>query len=282
MAETYAAAGDNVQAIGWNPAGLAYVQAREFTFMHAEWLEDIRYESLAYAQNIANFITVGAGIDFLLSGTIDRTSFVDTAGLLEGPEQWAIDLGDTFTANNFVMTAAAAVDASGMRWITLPNVKAGINVRMLMQSIDEQSLTSAVVDLGALWGPQFAPNLTLALVGRNLGPAIGGNVPPLSIRLGGAYRMLNKALVAAIEYYQAVDNYGQFSIGSEYWYRNLIAVRGGYKFQGRIDLNELGTNGLEGLALGGGFRYRIVTVDYAFSSFGFFGATHRVSLTVNF
>jgi hypothetical protein len=283
MAETYSAAGDDVQSLAWNPAGLASIQGREFTFMHAEWFEGVRYESLAYAQPVGNFIVVGGGVDFLLSGTIDRTTFLDPdAGAREGPENFAFTVGDTFTANNFVVTGAAAIDISGMRWITVPNVKAGINIRMLMQAIDKDSLSSAVIDIGGMWSPLFAPKLTVALVGQNVGPTMDGKLPPVNLRLGASYRMLKDALLLASDYYQPVDNYGRLSLGAEYWYRKLICVRGGYKFQGKIDLNDYETHGLEGIALGAGFRYQIVTVDYAFASLGFLGATHRVSLTVRF
>src|SRR5690242_7888069 len=59
MGESYTAAGDDVQSIGWNPAGIARMQRREFTFMHAEWFQGIRYESLAYAMPLGGFIFVG-------------------------------------------------------------------------------------------------------------------------------------------------------------------------------------------------------------------------------
>src|SRR6185503_13482915 len=77
MGESYTAAGNDVQSIGWNPAGIARMQNREFTFMHAEWFQGIRYESLAYAMPLGGFIFVGGGIDFLNSGSIDKTTFND-------------------------------------------------------------------------------------------------------------------------------------------------------------------------------------------------------------
>jgi len=70
MGESYVAVGDDVQAIGWNPAGLAKSKMRQFTFMHSEWIEGIRYESLAYAQPLGGLIAVGGGVDFLLTSPI--------------------------------------------------------------------------------------------------------------------------------------------------------------------------------------------------------------------
>ena len=53
---------------------------------------------------------------------------------------------------------------------------------------------------------------------------------------------------------------------------------------GKTDLNQYGNGALAlgGWSLGDGFLYRIVRMDYAFASLGFFGATHCLSLTVSF
>jgi hypothetical protein len=298
MGETYTGVGDDVQSIGWNPAGVARMDHRQFTFMHSEWFQGIRYESAAYAQPMGGFLFLGAGLDFLDGGKLDKTTFATSGGLTSGPEYSVIRQGGTFSVTNMVLTVVGAVDVSGLRWLPVPNVQAGINIRMIMEKVDKVSKAGAIMDLGAMWTPPRWANLTLGLVGQNLGPTINGKIPPISFKLGGAYRMMNKNLVLALDYYQPIDNSGRISIGSEYWYRGLICIRGGYRFQGKLDPNEYtpgelnldtGTEStdamsrfLKGLSLGAGFRYQIVQVDYAFATLGFLGATHRVSLTVNF
>lgn len=285
MGETYVAVGDDVQSLGWNPAGLALMEKRQFTFMHAQWLEGIRYESLAYAQPLGGFIFLGGGVDFLDSGAIEKTEFTNATGVTTGPENsifgsW-VSKG-TFSVSNVVLTLGGAVDVSGLRWIPVPNVQAGMNIRMLLEKIDKGSTAGAMIDIGALWSPETVPNLTLAALGENLGPAMSGKIPPISFRLGAAYLWLNRNLVTTADYYQPIDNYGRISFGAEYWYKEMIAVRGGYRFQGKTDLNEYGIGFREGISLGAGVRYQIVQLDYAFSSLGFFGPTHRISLTVSF
>jgi hypothetical protein len=106
--------------------------------------------------------------------------------------------------------------------------------------------------------------------------------PPINFRLGGAYKFANRNLTTACDILVPTDTPVKISVGAEYWYRNIVCFRGGYKFQKQFDYNQYGTNGLEGLSLGVGFKYQIVQVDYAFATLGFLGATHRVSLTVNF
>jgi hypothetical protein len=286
MGESYVAAGDDVQAIGWNPAGIARIQGREFTFMHAEWFQGIRYESLAYAQPLMGFIDVAGGVDFLNSGTIDKTTFSDLYGLSGGPEHSPFSMDGTFSVSNVVVTGAGAVDASGLRWLPIPGIQAGMNVRALMSKIDKTSTASAVVDMGALWTPERMPNWTFGIVGQNMGPAIGKTggkkIPPITFRTGAAWKSTAKNIVVDCDVLVPVDNYPKISIGGEYWYKKIICFRGGYKFQGKIDLNEYNSGGLEGLSMGAGFKYNIVEIDYAFATLGFLGATHRLSLTVNF
>ena len=56
MGEAYVAVANDVSAVFWNPAGLAYQSGREITFMHANWLpgltDDLFYEFLAYKMSI--------------------------------------------------------------------------------------------------------------------------------------------------------------------------------------------------------------------------------------
>lgn len=286
MGESYVAVGDDVQALNWNPAGIGRLEGREFTFMHAEWFQGIRYESLSYAQPLGGFVFLGGGVDFLNSGTIDKTTFKDLAAISGGPESYPFDLNGTFSVSNVVITAGGAVDASGLRWLPISNVQIGMNARALYQKIDTASDLAPIVDLGALWSPERLAGWTFGIVGQNMGPAIGDakakRIPPITFRTGAAYKPSSKVYTVACDILVPVDAAPRFSVGGEYWYRKIICFRGGYKLQGKIDYNEYQSGGLEGISAGAGFKYQIVQVDYAFATLGFLGATHRVSLTVNF
>jgi len=50
MGEAFCAVANDVNAIYWNPAGLMQVKEKEATFMHNEWLYDLKYEFLAYCE----------------------------------------------------------------------------------------------------------------------------------------------------------------------------------------------------------------------------------------
>ena len=290
MGESYVAAGDDVQCIGWNPAGLAKSKVSQLTFMHAEWIEGIRYESLAYAQPMGGLMTLAGGIDFLLTSPIDRTVFVNgagTAGLQQGPEVWDIDSSSgVFEVSNVVVTLGGAVDASAMKLIPVPNVQLGLNARALVQKVDKESNNGIVADIGALWSPETIPDLRFGTVFQNIGKTFGkgssGYSTPMTFRIGAAYYLFNRGMVVDADIYQPVDMPMRISAGLEYWYKNTIAFRMGYKLQGfKTDLNEYKTGGLEGFTLGAGFRFSPIQIDYSYQTLGFLGQTHRVSLTVN-
>ena len=67
------------------------------------------------------------------------------------------------------------------------------------------------------------------------------------------------------------DNSTYVALGSEYWIKQLIALRLGYDGS-----NDVG----KGLRLGVGLKLRQFIFDYAYGGFGDFGATHRVQLAM--
>src|SRR5690348_6207186 len=49
MGSAFTAQADDVNAIGWNPAGLGRMQRSELSATHTEWLSDLRYDFLGAA-----------------------------------------------------------------------------------------------------------------------------------------------------------------------------------------------------------------------------------------
>src|SRR6266576_3629750 len=59
MAESFAGISDDVNAIQYNPAGLAYLKEKQVTLMHAVWFQDIFYDHLAVAWPMEGIGTLG-------------------------------------------------------------------------------------------------------------------------------------------------------------------------------------------------------------------------------
>ena len=73
------------------------------------------------------------------------------------------------------------------------------------------------------------------------------------------------------------DNVQQLSLGSEYLWNSMVALRAGYKFK----YEE------EGVTLGGGVilgptKSTALVIDYAWSDFGNLDSVHRFSFGIRF
>ncbi len=72
MGESFVAVADDINALYWNPAGIASIKEHQCTFMYSDWLEEIKYNYLAYvhpAQIMGGIM--GGAVTLLNSGDID-------------------------------------------------------------------------------------------------------------------------------------------------------------------------------------------------------------------
>ena len=105
---------------------------------------------------------------------------------------------------------------------------------------------------------------------------------PLTFKIGAAMDVMDfmgehdSPLLIAIDAIHPRDYTERIHVGGEYWYKNMIAVRSGYKF----NYDE------EGLTAGVGFKVNIVgmdiKLDYAYSDLGIFDTVSRVSFGLSF
>jgi len=265
MGEAYVAVADDANTVYWNPAGLNNISQPEITAMHNEWFENIRYEFLGYVQPTRKYGNFGIGFILLHMGKINRTR-EDEAGLYGGE-------GGTFNVSD-----KSFIFAYG-RKIT-DDISSGISLKIIQQINADARGTGVGFDLGCLY-KMPVDNLMAGLSIQNIGPAIKIEKEqfalPLNIKLGLSYK-IRQTFLLAIDLNQPVDNYLNIGLGSECWFKNIFALRIGYKYQSGA--NDLGSS--SGLRIGCGFRWRNYGVDYAFVPYGELGNTHRISLHVKF
>ncbi|TKJ44926.1 hypothetical protein CEE35_05920 [Candidatus Aerophobetes bacterium Ae_b3b] len=101
---------------------------------------------------------------------------------------------------------------------------------------------------------------------------------PQNLKLGISYKLLNSnphSLIFGfdIDKPTASDTDTALSLGTEYWYRGLIALRLGY-------LNKEGN--VKGMTQGIGISYRGYQLDFANIPWGELGNVQRISLTIKF
>lgn len=267
MGESYAGIADDIYAVYWNPAGLNNLTKNEFSAMHAEWLQDIRYEYASLALRLDEKSVCAFSLGGLyLSGMERRT-------ILEKPEDSASSYTDIFGASDFLAVVSYSTKIN-------ESLTLGVNLKGILESLDIYSGFTAAVDAGALY--QACPNVKVGMVLQNLGPSLTirqqGYWLPLNIKIGVGFVIPEWRLTGAFDINQPIDDFTKFSAGFEYNYENTIFLRTGYRYRWTDpDLAQL-----SGLTAGIGLRLSEYQLDYAFVPFGDLGSTHRISFTVRF
>ena len=94
---------------------------------------------------------------------------------------------------------------------------------------------------------------------------------PFIIKGGLAFRQ--GSLTLAMDIVKPTDNKLYFCGGVEWWIKDIIALRAGYKSN-----EDIGTD----LTIGIGFKKDKIQFDYAYVPYGELGSTHRVSFGMRF
>jgi hypothetical protein len=272
MADAFGGVADDVAAIQYNAAGLGFQKQKQVTLMHALWFQDIFYDYGALAWPIEGIGTIGLSFFYLNAGNFDKVGL----DALNNP----VNLGQ-FTASS--MVAGLAFSRPILSFLS-----AGINIKMLNESIESFSAGTVAVDVSALYKTPVK-NLSVGLNVQNLGPSLGFEQAfslPINVRLGVGYKPADNITIGS-DYTQPIETAGVWSVGGEYGYRETLYVRMGYRYQGAVDYNQtytgFGPAVASGLNLGLGLKlYKNYLADYAYAPYGFLGTTHRISLTLRF
>ncbi|MFH2055159.1 MAG: PorV/PorQ family protein [bacterium] len=260
---------------------------KEFSFTHSKWLpelaEDLYYEFFTYVQPVGGLGTVGANITFLSFGEIARTSE-------NNPE-----ILETFSSFDGALSLSYGIRASR-------NMAIGLSARIIYSKLADQgagaeigrgSGTSFAVDAGVIY--HFSKKFNLGAALTNLGPdmsyidAAQSDPLPRNLAVGIAYKLLdspynrltlvgeaNKMLATLNDDFSTEIKEIITSVGLEYWYGSLLALRSGYYIDTEGESKYLTV----GVGLQFKDKYRI---DFAYiptSEQHVLGNTLRTSLTV--
>ena len=94
MGNTFVAVADDVNSIYWNPSALGRLSRPQFSAMHSEWLADVRYEWIGFAQSFGKWVTLGSDVSYVWTGEIPYTINSD-------------QYNGSFDYNNMVVRVAA-------------------------------------------------------------------------------------------------------------------------------------------------------------------------------
>ncbi len=274
---------EGVQAIYWNPAGLASLEGTEVIFTHQPYLADIDVNYAGVATKIEDFGTIGFAAKIVSIGDMEETTqeYPEGTGRIYSP-----------TLSVFGLTFAKILTA---------NVSFGATAQFIREDIFEVSASGIAFDVGFQYNPRWR-GLSLGFTIKNYGSEMqfsgsGYNLDygdrkarvesasfdlPSSFNLGIAYDFLadgpHFASVAAnfrSNNYQ--DDFWQG--GMEYSFNELYFLRAGYNFS---DQDEY----LYGASLGAGLSFELgenkISVEYSWTETDVFEDNQYFTVKMNF
>ncbi|MCX7995110.1 MAG: PorV/PorQ family protein [candidate division WOR-3 bacterium] len=257
MGEAGVALVDNATALYYNAAGLSRIEKINLLFMHNEWLLGMNHEYFACGFNIQNIGTFGLAFNYVGSGSIQGITI----------------RGDTIPGYYFSATDWSVSSGYGMR---LKNIQVGFAFKFLSEKNESLSTGGFGIDIGMVHEPPVK-GLGLGLSLSNLGTSIKldrESFPlPMIMRAGWKYTIKEFNFVNDLIVSNG-DNLG-FGLGFEYWFRQILALRTGYRSGPDYD-------GLSGLRAGLGILINRLGIDYGVAPYGRLGITHRFMLSWNF
>lgn len=308
MGEAFVAIADDATATWWNPAGLAFLDKREITFMHVNWLPSFRLPDLyidfiSYINTVENWGTFGFNVFFLNLGETERRDEL----------------------NRFLgkfVTFETAFNLSYGAMVT-DRLALGLNVKFIYSHLADRGTgqekgsgvgTNFAVDIGILHkirDPLLRKPLSLGANLANLGPKMAyidraqADPIPTNLKFGLAWQVIddafnkltlafdmNKLLVTKHPdgstdpvYIALFTSWTDepffhdliYDVGMEYWYTNIVALRMGYWN------DEIGK--VKPITYGASFKVSAYRFDFSYISAGkghpLTDTTH-LSLTIGF
>ncbi|HID93098.1 MAG TPA: PorV/PorQ family protein [bacterium (Candidatus Stahlbacteria)] len=260
MGEAFTAVANDASSIFYNPAGLARIEVRDILLTHTKWFASINYDFAGIAHKLPR-----AGAVAIFFGTLYTDAMeVRTPLRPEGT-------GELFYATDYVAGISYA------RFLT-DRAALGLNFKYIRLNLMDYAVDTWAADLGTFFQTGWR-SARFGMRMANFGPHIKFITEPyslpISFTLGVAMEIIEggpHTLTLGVMGIKPTDAAERASVGVEYWFQDMFALRGGYK---------IGYDA-ESWSFGVGFKTRMgkatAKIDYAYSEFGFLTQAHRISM----
>jgi hypothetical protein len=295
MGSAFAGLADDGTAAFWNPAGLATLNSREITAMHAEQFGSIvKYDFLSYTMPLGApgqpkqalaISLIRLGVDNIPDTRGLEILDVNGNGKFDYPDDRLIvdESRFVFDSDNDVALLFSYARAVGQK------LSLGGSLKVIRQWLGDSLRSNGFgLDVAALYlgphGLSAGAKLTDATTTRILWNTGTNEFIAPSLRIGGAktqaFRGRRHVVTAALdvqvgfsdERLSSQAHLGsvtfEFHPGLEYWLERRVALRAGFE--------------AKNFSAGAGFRYRKIGLDYAFLDHQDLDASHRISGSYSF
>ncbi len=276
LGDSYGSVVDNSEAVFWNPAALTRVPDMDVSLGYTKWFLDINHYSFAAAYTPGRWGSLGLQFMYTNIGDIEVTS-VDALGFIGDTYNPGLT-GQVIRPYQYVVGLSYAKDLTD-------KFAFGLTAKYAREDLVVMSKGVICFDGGFTFNTDYK-SIRIAASIRNFGPEIkyiSTSFPlPQTFNIGisgylfspGESLLMNipdQSLLLTFDLVQPRDYNQQNSWGLEYSFRNMIYLRGGYKFNGDQ----------EGLRAGVGFKFNNYRIDYSFANYGsFLGDVHRFTVGV--
>ncbi|MDO9390464.1 MAG: PorV/PorQ family protein [bacterium] len=252
MGEAYTAVSGDIYGGFWNPAGVADLGPMAFTASMAPTYLDMYYGYLAGGMSFGkNAVAL----------SVTHFNYGDMVGL----DQYARN-ETTFNGTDLGIAATYA------RRFVKQKMHLGASLKLASQSLEEESATSVMMDLGAI---KKFNRFTLGAAVKNLGsgPKFVDESAglPITFSLGCSYYFYNLPLLPVFSLDVPLDDMPSVGLGAEYNLPKYLSLRAGLK-------TDRDQGFLSMLRFGLGVNVSGISVDYAMIPGDEIGSTHMITL----
>lgn len=280
MGQAFVGVPGDVTSLWWNPAGIGLERRPQLLLNHVQWPAEIAYEFIGIKYPLGRTQMLGLALASLHMDDMPVTTIFNPGGdgsyFSFGDEllqlSWAINLTSQFTG--------------------------GISVKYVRERLDDLTMSAPLLDMGTFYYTGYR-DLTLAMSITNFGGVMrpAGTYqyldeegeysqrryrsfsPPTAFRLGTSmhvYRNEALALLAAFQVTHPVDNRENYNLGLELDIYHQLQLRTGWKVHAEEESWTAGVGTSIGME---GYEMRL---DWAYTDFGIFGFSQRLTLLIGF
>jgi len=221
MGEAFTAVAEGMDAIYYNPAGIASIEKFGWSFGGMKWFGEMEYRTGAVAIN-TKFGVLGFSVITLSFPDVEQTTPLKPTGTGQ-----MLDLGDTGIGFHYAYQLTDKMSAG----IQLRHVKSKLGL--------DEEVSAVLLSAGTLMHTGFE-SLRIGMGMKNLGNDVTAidifeSSQPVIFNLGLAGEVLGNVgdptyvTVAAEGAYHA-DSWQRWHIGGELWFNNMLALRAGNRF----------------------------------------------------
>jgi hypothetical protein len=271
MANAFTGISNDGAAVFFNPGGLVQTSGYELSSTYISLFDGVQGGSVVYSMSRSEKRSMAFFGQFLTATEIK--TLADDAGNYLGTD-------GEFGYSDII------VGISDSHVLTdLLNL--GVSIKYIMESIDGNSASAVVADIGVL-NQTANEDLKMGVTVKNLGKQITyftdtkykENLPTI-VTVGFGYHPDEK-LFTDFEVNKPIKGDFTFRAGAEYLVHEMIKLRAGYN----ADAKDWKTGGdselFAGLSFGFGVEWKKYTIDYAINSYGDLGFINQISLKMNF